>query len=406
MSHFLPFPPRGGAHQRSFNLLRQIGRSHQVSLVALNRLWQSPDQLECARREFSLFCAEVSFWDPPFPWRGTRWWGRLALSPFDRYPYGSRATWCPKLAAAWKSILQRLQPDLVHFDASDVGMFIPAASDFRKVLNHHNCESAMAFRRARNELNPVRKAYLWHQARKLRRLEAQVCHQCHVNLAVSELDAQLIRSVDPQAHVHLVENGTDTAYFTPTPLEGEAHSLIFAGSLRWYPNISAVSYLVREIWPLIKHQEPAARLYVAGQFPSEKMVGWLKGHRDIEVVASPEDIRPWVARAAVFVCPVLDGGGTRIKILDAMAMGKAVVSTSIGCEGLAVKHGENILIGDSPAEFADEVVRTLRSPFLRKHIENNGRSLVEKRYSWEVVGARLEQAYECALDRGACAERL
>jgi len=263
----------------------------------------------------------------------------------------------------------------------------------------------MAYRRAQKEPNLFKKAYLWHQARKLERLEQEICHQFDVNLAVSELDAQLLLSRDPRAHFHLVENGTDTSYYEPAAGSEEPRSLIFAGSLGWYPNVSAVQFFVREVWPLIKRGCAGVRFYVAGQRPPEPLVRWLKQDPNIVVVPSPEDIRPWIARAAVFVCPMLDGGGTKLKILDAMAMGKTVVSTAVGAEGLHVKHGENILLADAPQDFAREVLRALEDAALRRRIAAAGRILVEKEYSWEVIGGHLEQAYRCVQNRNACERR-
>lgn len=144
------------------------------------------------------------------------------------------------------------------------------------------------------------------------------------------------------------------------------------------------------------------RLYVAGQRTSTSLVRWLERDPDIIVVANPDDIRPWLARAAVFICPMLDGGGTKLKILDAMTMGKPVVSTSIGCEGLRVEHGKNILIADAPHAFAEAVSHILENRTLREQLSQTGRTLVEEQYSWEVIGGHLAQAYQCALGGGGC----
>jgi glycosyltransferase involved in cell wall biosynthesis len=403
-SHFVPFPPRGGAPQRSFNLLRRASRSHEIILVALNHAGETGQQIANSLKELKRYCAEAEVWDLPYRWKGRRWWAQLAASPFHRAPFGCQAVWSPGLNARWQDIL-RLHPDaFLHFDASDLALFVPAAKNRKKVLNHHNCESAMTCRRAQKETNPLKKTYLWHQARKVAHVEHEICHQFDVNLAVSESDARLLLSRSPSAHIHIVPNGTDTDYFMPSESAEDDNTLIFAGSLRWYPNISALNFFIHEVWPLVKKEQPGARFCVAGQFPSRGLVRTLTKPRDVEVVASPEDIRPYVARAAAFVCPILDGGGTRIKILDAWAMGKAIVSTTVGCEGLLVKHGENILIADSPQEFALGVVSILRNRALRKQLALAGRSLVEKHYSWEVVGAALERAYRCALDRSSCVE--
>lgn len=405
LSHFIPFPPRGGAHQRSFNLIRYISRTYETHLIALNIQGETGERLAEFTRELKKHCAEVEIWDPPYPWRGARWWAQLLLSPLYRHPYGSRALWSPELGRRWEGVLARHPGALVHFDSIDLALYFPPARGFRKVLNHHNCESAMAERRAEKEPNPLKRAYLRQQARKLKRLEQEVCHQFDVNLTVSESDAQVLSRRSRSAHFHVVENGTDTDYFSPVEAAPEPRSVVFAASLNWYPNLSAVRFLGREIWPRLKSQCPGIRLFLAGQKPPQWLVQWAEQDPEIVLVANPVDIRPWIARGAVFVCPILDGGGTKLKILDALAMGKAVVSTPIGCESLEVKHGENILVADTPEDFARQVLRLVEDEALRKQLGACGRVLVEKLYSWEVIGRHLEQAYQYALKGGLCEEK-
>ena len=401
-SHFVPFPPKGGAHQRSFNLLRGASKSHEVSLVAFNHLAEPNERLAEYASELKKYCEHVEFWQLPIPWKSTRWWAGLAFSPLSPHPYGTRALWSPELGARWKETLRRHRGAFVHFDSIDLGLYANDTTGFRKVLNHHNCESAMANRRARQEPNPIKKAYLWYEAKKIARLERAVAHHFEVNTVVCELDAQQLRRTNPKAHFHVVANGTDVNYFRPISLPERPKSLIFSGSLNWYPNISAIRYFVREIWPLIKGQCPEAKLYVAGMKPSASLRQWLESDPSVVVVASPDDIRPWIAGATVFVCPIMDGGGTRLKILDALAMAKPVVTTTVGCEGLEVTHGENILIADDPIGFARNVVCALENEDLRRQLGTAGRNLVERCYSWEVITSQLEQAYRCALEGGAC----
>ena len=402
LSHFIPFPPRGGSRQRSFNLIRHISGKYETHLVALNIQGETQQHVAEYASELRKYCAKVEIWDPPYRWRGARWWAQLTFSPFYRHPYGSRALWSPELGRRWQGVLAKHPGALPHFDSIDLALYFPPATGFRKVLNHHNCESAMAERRAEKEPNPLKRAYLRQQARKLKRLEQEVCHQFDVNLTVSELDTRTLLERNPCAHCHVVENGTDTEYFHPSEIAPEPNTLIFAGSLDWYPNVSAIRFFAQEIWPHVRTQRPEVRLYLAGQNPVPWLVQWAAQEPQVELVANPEDIRPWIARAAVFICPIVDGGGSRLKILDAMAMGKPVISTTIGCEGLEVQHEENILVADAPLDIAENVVQILSNAKLRDHIAAQGRALAEKSYSWKTIGKQLEQAYQCALDRQDC----
>jgi glycosyltransferase involved in cell wall biosynthesis len=400
LSHFIPYPPRGGAFQRSFNLVRYISRKYETHLVALNMQGAPPQRAVEYAKELRNYCAEVEIWEPPYPWRGLRWWAQLALSPFYAQPYGCRALWSPSLGKRWEAVLAKHPASLVHFDSIDLAMYLPPASDFRKVLNHHNCESAMAERRALTEPNPVKKVYLWQQARKLLRLEQELCHLFDVNLTVSELDKQTLLARNPRAHCHVVENGTDTDYFHPSETPPEPNTIVFAGGLSWYPNVSGIQYFARDIWPLLKRQCPGIRWYLAGRSPAEAVIRIAKSDPDITLIPDPEDIRPWIWKAAVFICPIIDGGGTRLKILDALAMGKAVVSTTIGAEGLDLKPGEHLLVADKPEDFGREVSRAVMDEKLRRALGASGRALVNGLYSWQVITRHLEAAYSSALDRG------
>src|SRR5262249_39452877 len=222
--------------------------------------------------------------------------------------------------------------------------------------------------------------YLWLQARKLAQLERSICNNFDVNTVVSEQDLHLLRARHPSAHIHIVENGVDTDYFIPASSEEEPHSLIFTGSLDWHPNLSAMRPLLQEIWLQIKASLPDARLYLAGKTPPSFLRQRARDDPSIIVVPNPNDMRPLLARAAVYVCPILEGGGTRLKILDAMAMAKPVVSTRIGCEGLRVEHGETIFVADAPQEFADKVTQLLENLKLRHQLGKAGRALVEREY--------------------------
>jgi glycosyltransferase involved in cell wall biosynthesis len=404
-SHIVPFPPRGGNLQRSFNLIKQSSKSFEIDLVAFNLQGYNAELLGDYSKELGKSCSTVEIWDLPYRWRSPQWWLNLLWSPLRRAPFTSQALWSHALMERFRRTLEKHSGALLHFDSPDLALYAPAAGGFKKVLNHHNCESVMAHRRADVERNPLKKLYHRIHARKLARLERDICHQFDANTVVSELDAKALRAIDPLAHFHVVENGTDADYFSPAQAAEEPGSLIFAGSLDWYPNISGIRFFWAGAWPLLKRRLPGVRLYLAGRNPPEAVLR--EGGQDpqITIVPNPPDMRPLLARAGVFICPIVDGGGTRLKILDAMAMGKCVVSTTVGCEGLEVKKGENILVADAPEDFANEILRVLGDDDLRRRIAAAGRTLVEKRYSWDIIGRELTRAHQCALEGRASEEK-
>jgi glycosyltransferase involved in cell wall biosynthesis len=396
-SHFVPYPPKGGNLQRSYNLIRQASRSHQVTLVALNFLGESPERLRSHTDELKKYCDRVEIWEVPYQWRGLRWQLEALASPFFRDPFSCRALYSKELCSRWEQILREHPGALLHFDSIDLALYALSARDFRKVLNHHNCESALAWRRAQQESNLLKKAFLSLQARKLVRMEQSICAQFDSNLVVSEEDGALLRVNQPRTHTHVVENGVDIGYFQPSSVQEEFETVAFTGMLNWYPNISGMCFFVREIWPLVKKSFAGSRLSIAGKRPSGEILELARKDSSITVVQNPDDMRPILARSAVVIVPLLDGGGTRLKILDAMAMGKAVVSTTIGCEGLRVTQGENIIIADSPRDFAERICFLFASIAHRARIGSAARVLVEREYSWDKIGRDLEHAYACAI---------
>lgn len=395
LSHFMPFPPIGGAHQRSYHLLRQASRNYEVILIAFNRPAENPETLALYEKELRKFCAEVEFWNLPFPWKGARWWAGLLINTFQSDPYSCHVYQSRVLLSRWREILRKHPDALVHVDSSDLAAFADAAHDRRILLNHHNSESAMAFRRAGLEPNPARKLLLFAQAKKQAALEKRLGLRVSVNAVVSREDGRSLRVQCPSAHVHVVENGTDTEYFAPFQATSEPNTLVFAASLNWYPNISALRYFRELIWPKLRNEIPELRCFIAGQNPVREIEQWADADPAITLIANPPDIRPWIAKGNVVICPMVDGGGTRLKLLDAMSAGKAIVTTRVGAEGLGIEHGKEALIADSAEEFARLTVRLLGDSSLQAELVQNARSFVVKRFGWDTIGKNLAAAYAC-----------
>ena len=398
LSHFIPFPPRGGAPQRSYHLLRQASRLHDIVLVAFNRPAVSGAVLESYSTELRTFCARVEFWELPFAWKGVRWWAGLLANTVQSLPHSCEVYRSPTLLRRWDDILRAHPNALVHVDSSDLATYVPVSEGRRILLNHHNCESAMAERRARVEPNPVKRFFLADQAKRQRALERDLCARVAVNAVVSAEDGDSLRLQCPSAHVRVVANGTDTDYFIPDPAGVKPKTLVFAGSLRWYPNVSALRFFRKRIWPTLKSEIVGLECILAGKSPVPEIKEWASSDSAITLVSSPVDIRPWIAKGAVFICPVIDGGGTRLKLLDAMSSGKAIVTTKVGAEGLGLENGEQAMIANSEDEFVEMTVRLLGDSSLRSTLARNAREYVERHFSWEVIGKDLEAAYS-DLDR-------
>jgi glycosyltransferase involved in cell wall biosynthesis len=219
------------------------------------------------------------------------------------------------------------------------------------------------------------------------------------NVAVSPLDLKALRAAAPEAHYVEVPNGVDVEAFTPEP--GRDRGLVSVGGVNWFPNRDALDHLVTNILPHVRAAAGNPATVWVGR-ADEAMRNRYREHHGIELTGYVPDIRPYVSQAACFVVPLRVGGGTRLKILDAWAMGKAVVSTSVGCEGLAAVDGENILIRDDPRDFAAAVTVVLWDNQLRARLGRAARQTVERQYAWSVIGDRMTRAYLDVI--GRCSE--
>jgi glycosyltransferase involved in cell wall biosynthesis len=216
--------------------------------------------------------------------------------------------------------------------------------------------------------------------------------QVRLTAAVTEIDARHIAAWGAP-RVSIVENGVDTGFFIPSHGLGDGEKLLFIGALDWFANQDAVEYLLREILPLVLRHSPGVKLQVVGRKLPEALRKRWACFAGVELVGEVPDVRPYLASAAVVVVPLRIGGGSRIKILEALAMKKAVVSTPVGAEGLAVSDGVHLLVADSPASFAECTIRLLASPGKRTALGECGRKLVEERYSWDQIALHLESAW-------------
>jgi glycosyltransferase involved in cell wall biosynthesis len=295
------------------------------------------------------------------------------------------------LRSVLDGLLARRRFDVVQLEFGDFAPWYPLPATVLRVLDEHNVEHQLLERVWRQERSPLRRLYYRLEAGKLRDGELRACRGADAILTTSDVDRAALAPHVGAIPIRVVPNGVDTTYFTPGAAHGDPTRLLFTGAIDYQPNTDAVLHFAGEIWPLVRRSAPGATFAIVGKDPPPA-VRALAGD-GVVVTGTVPDVRPWMQAAAVFVVPLRVGGGTRLKILEALASGRAVVSTSIGCEGLAVTPGREILVADAPAAFADAVVRCLRDPALRARLGAAGRALVERRYRWEPIGADLGDFY-------------
>jgi glycosyltransferase involved in cell wall biosynthesis len=402
LSHLVPFPPKGGALQRSYNLLREVAHHHEVHLVAfvqgalLRQCFIDPDDgLEEARSELSTFCANVQFVPIPVERHPH---GRTALllgSLFTRDPYTINWLKSREMHRAVRDAMSRTPFDAVHFDTISLVPYARHVRGKRTVLTHHNVESHMILRRASNEHNWLKKAYMYQEGVKLRRIERATCPAFAWNVTCSALDSERLLSITKDVRIVEVPNGVDLEYFLPTDVEQRPESLIFAGRLSAYPNRKAARFIVEELWPRLKDAVPGVSLDLVGSDPPDEAVHLARRDECFRVHGFVDDIRPYLQRAKVFLCPITDGGGTKLKILDALAMEKAIVADPIACEGIDVVDGISVLFASTPEEYVDAVKLLLENANRRAEMGRAGRALVRDKYSYAALGRKLAETYEC-----------
>jgi polysaccharide biosynthesis protein PslH len=225
--------------------------------------------------------------------------------------------------------------------------------------------------------------------RKMRRYERQACARAKLTVAVSEVDRLRLAELAPGSNICAIPTGVDTEYFAPSALPEKPASLVFTGSMDWYPNEDAVLYFVEAILPAVVREIPETSLAVVGRNPSARLRS-VCSNAHVSVTGTVEDVRPYIQAAAVYVVPLRIGGGTRLKIFEALAMAKAVVSTRVGAEGLPLEPGKHFALADRPTDFARKIVSLLRDPERRRTLGAAGRNLVEERFSWAKVAREFE----------------
>lgn len=398
LSHLVPYPPKGGVLQRSYNLLFQTSRRHKIYLLAFNQRSFLPteDKIEEAKLALSEFCEEVHI----LPLASeVRKLGKLRLvisNFFSRYPYDINWTRSEEMVRALVEILRTRTIGLVHFDTIGLAQYRHHVKDIPTVLNHHNVESQIMSRRVRYERNLLKKVYIGLESRKLRKYERRVCHEFFTNLTVSDLDGERLGFINPGASLATVANGTDIEYFRPAETCEEGQSLLFVGGLTWHPNRDAIKHFLAEVWPALSLRRPQLKLYIVGNSPDKEIVKISKNHPNVLVTGFVDDVRVYFRKATVFICPMRAGGGTRLKIIDALASGKPIVATSMACEGIDVTNGKNVLIADNPSEFCSAIETLLTNSALRASLAVEGRRLAEEKYSWGAIGKKLCEIYKSA----------
>lgn len=386
----LPFPPDGGVWIRTYHVLRLLADAFDITALCFERAATSGARAGDLASDGLARLGSVEVF--PIPQRHSRirflydHLRSLALRRvYTTFVYDSRA-----FQRRLTELVASTPFDLVHVDSLDLARYLPACQGLPVVCVHHDIESALLRRRAAVEQNPWRSTYFQYQARRMEEVERRWCARVALNVMCSEHDRDRIEHLVPGSRVAVVPNGVDTDEFQPDAADGSG--VAYVGGTNPFPNLDALEFFAADILPHLRAAARTGLVRWVGRASAEQQRDYA-GRYGVELTGYVDDVRPMLREAACHIVPLRVGGGTRLKILSSWAMGKPVVSTSVGCEGLAAVDGDNLLIRDDPAAFAEAVGRVLDDPLLGRRLGARGRETAERLYGWNAIGARMNDAY-------------
>jgi sugar transferase (PEP-CTERM/EpsH1 system associated) len=385
------FPPDTGGKVRSLNIFARLAKRAAIHAVS----FADPVADAAAISEMKgLFKSYTPvFWQETRKY-SARFYKEIVASQFSSLPYFLAKCYQPRFRSATEALTAREHFDLVFCDFLQTAFPLLEITLKPKVVFEHNVEFLLRKRKWSVEKHPLRKMVYGSEWRKTRPIEARVCRSFDHVFTVSEEDQQTIRREFAVDRVSTLPTGVDTDFFRPLgnpPLPGR---MVFVGSMDWDPNEDGIVWFLGNVYPRIRQAIPNASFAIVGRNPSQRLRAIAAKTPAVEVTGWVPDVRPYLSQAAVVVVPLRIGGGTRVKIPEAMAMAKAVVSTPIGTEGLHFRDGAQIRIAEHPEVFSGAVAELLRNDSLRNVIGTAARQEVVSNHSWEEVVTRVEEVLE------------
>ena len=388
-------PVDKGGKIRTYNMLKELKRDHQITYLTLDDGSADRD----ARERAHEYCHELVCVPHQHREKFSKgFYVELLLNLASRFPYAIKKY---ESASMHRQIIERSNNqtiDVVICDFLAPAINVPRSLSCPTILFQHNVEAMIWKRHFEVASNALKKTYLRGQWRKMEKFEKEMCRRFDAVIAVSAEDRDQMRDEYGIDNVFEVPTGVDTEFFTPSGKERiDPHNLVFTGSMDWLPNEDAIRYYTDQILPIVRRSIPDATLTVVGRNPYPSLIELSRQDPSIVVTGRVEDVRPYMERAAAYVVPLRIGGGTRLKIFEAMAMEKPIVSTTIGAEGLPVTDGTELRIADTPETFAASVVDLLTNREAAKKLGEEAARVVRERFGWNGVAKRFAEICEATV---------
>jgi sugar transferase (PEP-CTERM/EpsH1 system associated) len=382
-------PVDKGGKIRTYYMLKELKRNHAITYLTLDDGTAGEQARELAKE----YCNElVCIPHRPHAKFTFRFYVDLAFNLVSSLPYAIKKYESELMR---RELTQRIASgafDVIVSDFLVPAVNIPHDLPCAAVLFQHNVEAMIWRRHYEVQTNPAKRAYLYGQLLKMRSFEQEVCRRFDCVVAVSREDCETMQREYGLESIFSVPTGVDTSFFRPSSnKQVDPHSLVFTGSMDWLPNEDAIKYFTEQILPLVRQKMPNVTLTVVGRNPYPGLLELGKRDSSITVTGRVEDVRPYIEQAAAYVVPLRIGGGTRLKIYEAMALEKAIVSTTIGAEGLPLESGTHLLLADEPAKFAEAVVRVLSDKQLATGLGRRAAATVREQFGWDRAAGKFEE---------------
>ncbi len=386
-----PYPPNSGHRIRNYNLLKRLGEKHNLHLRLL--VHEAPTEKELLG--LAPFVKSLRFYVQPEqsavskPLRGLAFWMK-GIPPDLRFSINAL------MMQELKEFLLEHEVDLLQIEDPAMALYVdavPAGKTIKTVLTFHDINFKKFERIAAMEPSFKRKMRLRFHSKMMRKWEPQYASRFSQCVAMSEVDKDLLLNVNPDLNITVIPNGVDTKDFALLPEKQHAlmYHILFVGNMDYRPNIDGIKWFVNKVMPWLDETMPNYMLWIVGINPRDEVLA-LKSTK-VQVTGRVPDVRPYYENAQVVIVPLFAGGGTRLKILESLALGRPVVSTTIGAEGLALIAGQHLLIADEAQEFRSAIEALLKDDLFRQNMVAQGRECVVNAYDWGAIAQRLEKLY-------------
>jgi len=383
---FFPYPPNDGARLSCFNTIKHLSRSCEFVLVSMI----DAEELQHVR-EMNGYCVDIATYVRPRLFSSLR----LVRGMLSDPPASAAKYFDPRFARLVADCVRRHRVDLVQFEHLNTAAYRDAVSGVPTILREQNAQYIVWERHAAHARNTLEKLYATWCAPRLRAYEAKMVPRFARCLAISQADARHLSAISPAARVEAIPCGVDMEYFHPSPeAREEPYSMVLTGSFDWKPKQHNLKVLLAEVMPRIRARLPRAVLYVVGKGVPDGLRRLGERTPGVTMTGKVPDVRPYVWRSSLVLNYLESGGGIALKVQEAMAMKKPVLSNSLGCEGIEVKHGWDVFLADGPEGFADAAAQLLEDAAIRRSLAENGHKSVHELYSWAVISNKFQRLYE------------